>query len=142
MAIHEPRVVWMSGPHSPADYDITIFCGGDAKVAKEEWDQSSLYFQLKDGDLVVGDSGYAGEPGKIVTTKSEHSAQFRGFLARVKNQQETFHGRLKAFDILGGRFRHGRSTSQRKEIHKMAVEAVATIIQYDYENGHPPLDVI
>ena len=99
-------------------------------------------FLNQGSNLAVGDSGYAGEPGKIVTTKSEHSAQFRGFLARVKNRQETFHGRLKAFNILGGRFRHGRSTSQRKEIHKMAVEAVATIIQYDYENGHPPLDVI
>lgn len=27
------------------------------------------------------------------------------------------------------------------KLHKMAVEAVVVMIQYDYENGHPPFDV-
>ena len=65
----------------------------------------------------------------------------REFLARAKNRQETFHWRRKAFNILGHRFRHGKSTNHRMKLHKMAVEAVVVMIQYDYENGHPPFDV-
>ena len=91
--------------------------------------------------MCVGDSGYIGEPTKIVLTKDEHSSEFKSFLERAKNRQETFHSRLKSFNILGGRFRHGVNTKDRLRLHKMAVEAVAGIIQYDYENGHPPFDV-
>lgn len=48
----------------------------------------------------------------------------------------------RSFNILGQRFHHGKSTSQRMRLHKMAVEAVAGIIQFDYENGHPPFDIV
>ncbi len=74
-------------------------------------------------------------------TKDGHSSKFKEFLARAKNRQETFHWRLKSFNILGHRFRHGVSTKKRMELHKLAVWAVAGVIQYDYENGHPPFDV-
>ena len=91
--------------------------------------------------MCAGDSGYIGEPSKVVLSKDEHTPEFKEFLERVKNRQETFHWRLKAFNIIGGRFRHGKDTEHRMRLHKMAVEAVAGIIQYDYENGHPPFDV-
>ena len=70
-----------------------------------------------------------------------HAADFKEFLARCKNRQETFHWRLKAFNILGGRFRHGTSVEHRMELHRMAVDAIVGVIQYDNENGHPPFDV-
>ena len=89
----------------------------------------------------IGDSGYAGEPCKIVLTKDEHSPEFKDFLARAKNHQETFHWRLKGFNVLGHRFRHGVTTQERIRLHKMAAELVAGIVQYDYKNGHPPFDV-
>ncbi|KAL7532717.1 hypothetical protein ACHAWF_009526, partial [Thalassiosira exigua] len=132
LAIYEPRIVWISGPHKPSKHDITIFRGGDVKQDKEDWDQDALFFQLKEGDKCIGD---------IVTEKNEHSPEFKTFLSRVKNRQETFHWRLKAFNILGGRFRHGTNTEERMRLHGMAVEAVAGIVQYDYDNGHPPFDV-
>ena len=91
--------------------------------------------------MLVGDSGYLGEPTKIVVSKDEHTPEFKSFLERAKNRQETFHWRLKSFNILGGRFRHGVNTDDRLRLHKMAVEAVTGIVQYDYENGHPPFDV-
>ena len=84
----------------------------------------------------MADSGYAGEPEKIVMTQNEHPKDFKEFLARCKNRQETFHWRLKAFNILGGRFRNGISVK-----HRMAVDVIVGVIQYDYENGHPPFDV-
>ena len=74
-------------------------------------------------------------------SKDEHSGNFKTFLERAKNRQETFHWRLKAFNILGSRFCHGKNTEDRMRLHRMAVEAVAGIIQCDYENGHPPFDV-
>ena len=41
----------------------------------------------------------------------------------------------KDFGILRQRFRHGY------ELHKMVLLAVAVIVQYDMENGHPLFDV-
>ena len=107
-------------------------------------DQNALYFQLEEGDQCVADSGYAGEPEKIVMKQDEHPTDFKKFLARCKNCQETFHWhwRLKAFNILGGRFRHGISVEHRMEmeLHRMAVDVIVGGTQYDYENGHPPFD--
>lgn len=139
--MYEPRICWVNGPKEPSIHDITVFRGGDADQKEEDRDQSALYFQLEDGEKCIGDSGYNGEPEKVVVTKDEHSDEFKEFLARAKNRQETFHWRLKAFNILGHRFRHGKSPEERMRLHKMAVEAVAGIIQYDYENGHPPFDI-
>ncbi|KAL7533034.1 hypothetical protein ACHAXR_006065, partial [Thalassiosira sp. AJA248-18] len=102
LAIREPRVVWISGPHAASVHDITVFRGGDANC-QEDWNQDALYFQLEEGEKCIADSGYAGEPGKIVVTKDEHSPDFKEFMARVKNRQETFHWRLKSFNILGHR---------------------------------------
>ena len=108
----------------PSMHDITVFRGGKKEQNKSDWDHSALYFQLKDNEKCVADSGYAGEPEKIVMTKEEQSTELKEFLARCKNRQETFHWRLKAFNILGGRFRHGTSVKHRMELHRMAVDAV------------------
>ena len=74
-------------------------------------------------------------------TKDEHSSEFKEFMARAKNRHETLHTRLKSFNILGHYFRHGKNTKHRMYLHKMVVESVAGIVQYDYENGHPPFSV-
>ena len=141
LAIAEPRICWVSGPHEPSKHDITVFRGGDESTEVGNRDQGALYFQLGAGEKLVGDSGYKGEPERIVLTKDGQSSELKNFLARAKNCQETFHWRLKSFNILGHRFRHGVGTEDRMCLHKMAVEAVAGIIQYDYDNGHPPFDI-
>jgi hypothetical protein len=140
LAIDEPRVVHMRGPFAPSIHDITVFRGGDPND-EDNWDPDALYFKLEEGEKCVGDSGYAGEPAKVVVTKDEHSSEFKEFLARAKNRQETFHWRLKSFNILGHRFRHGVNTQDKMDLHKMANEAVVGIVQYDYDNGHPPFGV-
>ena len=45
---------------------MTVFRGGKEEDGKENWDQEALYFKIKKGDRIVGDSGYEGEPSKIV----------------------------------------------------------------------------
>ena len=111
----------MRGPFIPSMHDITVFRGGEKEVRIEDRDQSALYFQIGGDERFIGDSGYSGEPSKVVTTKDEQSSEFKEFLARAKNRQETFHTRLKSFSVLGTRFRHGVDPDDRMRLHKMAV---------------------
>ena len=71
----------------------------------------------------------------------EHDADVKEFFARAKSRQETFNTRLKFHNILGGRFRHGKGSNQKMEIHKTCFEAVCVLVQYDLENGHPLMEI-
>jgi hypothetical protein len=42
-------------------HDITIFRGGEKEVEEANWDRKAVYFKLKDGERMIGDSGYNGE---------------------------------------------------------------------------------
>ena len=138
-AIHESRIVWINGPFPASVHDINIFRGGDAGDEKN-WDKSALRFKLRDGEKCIADSGYGGDD-KCVVVKYEHSSEFKEFAARAKNRQEVVNWRLKTWNILRQRFRHGVGTNDRMRLHKMAVMAVAGIVQYDFENGHPLFEV-
>ena len=122
-------------------HDITKFRGGELDQDKGDWNQDALYFQIDEDEKFVGDSGYNGKPSKVVVTKDEHSSEFKEFLARSKNRHETFHWRLKSWYILGNCFRHGVSTEDRMRCHAIVANTIAGIVQYDYENGHPPFTV-
>ena len=74
---------------------MTVFCGGKEEDKKENWDHDALYFKIRQGDQIVGDSGYEGKPSKIVLMRDEHSKNFKKFLARVASRQETFFKGLK-----------------------------------------------
>ncbi len=120
---------------------MTVFQGGKEEDKKENWDQKALYFLIKQGDQIVGDSGYEGKPSKIVVMRDEHSKKFKEFLARFTSHQETFFKGLKDWKILRDCFAYGNTTKERMKLHKMAVKAIAVICQYDYKNGNPPLKV-
>jgi len=142
LAIGEPKVAWVNVPFLPGiEQDITAFQGGTVEDGKKKWNRSSLYFKLPKGKRVIADGGLLGEPSKILVKSPDHPKEMRDYIGRVLARQESFHTRLKNFNILGQRFRHGASTQHKMDLHKMAVESVAVIIQYDYENGHPPFDV-
>ena len=140
LALEEPRIVHASGPFVPSTADITAFRGGTVKD-KKNWDKDSLYFQLPEGKMIVADGGLNGEPSKITTSSPEHPKEMRLWIGNALARQETMHTRLKNFNILGHRFRHGKSTREKMKLHQMAVDAVCVIIQYDYENGHPPFEL-
>ena len=141
LSLTKPKQVWLRGPKPAATDDITFFRGGKKDQNKEDWDKSALYAQIPDNKRAIADNGYKGEPDKILITKDEHSSSMKKFIGRVKARQETLHTRLKSFQILQLRFRHGNTTKRRLELHRMAVESVCIIIQYDWENGCPPMDV-
>ncbi len=73
--------------------------------------------------------------------RDEHTQKYKKFLARVCSCQETFFKGLKDWRILRHHFAYGKGTKERTEMHKMVVEAISVICQYDYENGHPPFEV-
>ena len=139
--ISEGRLVSLRGPFEAGMHDITVFRGGNEEDKKENWDQEALYFNIKQGDQIVGGSGYEGEPSKIVVMRDEHSKGFKKILARISSRQETFFKGLKDWKILRERFAYGSTTQERMKLHKMAVKAIAVIRQYDYENGHSPFEV-
>jgi hypothetical protein len=134
VALRRDALVWMRGPFYASIHDINIFRGGKANE-KKHWDKKSLYHKLPKGTKAIGDSGYAGEPTKITIAKQQHTEEFREFISRAKCRQEAFHSRLKFFNVLTHRFRHG------VEKHQMCVEAVAVVVQYNMENGHPLMDL-
>jgi len=90
---------------------------------------------------MIGDSGYNGEPNKITVWEDEHAKGLKKFIGRVCARQETFFKGLKDWKILRDRFAYGKTTKERMKLHKMVVEAIAVICQYNYENGHPPFEV-
>ena len=90
--------------------------------------------QIPEVKKVLADSGLKGSD-KASTRMPGNSHRVKHFRARVQGRQETLFKRFKDFGILRQRFRHGY------ELHKMVLDAVAVIVQYDMENGHPLFDV-
>ncbi|KAL3779952.1 hypothetical protein HJC23_008206 [Cyclotella cryptica] len=141
VAIHSPRIVWSNGPFPASVHDITVFRGGVVGQNLSEWDQDALYNQLPHGVKCVGDSGYGGEPNKILVKKREHSPEFQRFIERALSRHESVNKRIKDFKIMRNRFRYGKSTEGRMNLHKTVFQAILVIIQVEFENGQPPFDV-
>lgn len=139
--MEEPRIVGAIGNVPAAVSDITFFRGGKVEEGVENWDKDALYFKVPDGKRLISDGGLAGEPSKITCASSLHPKDMQDYISKAKARQETLHTRLKSFNILGNRFRHGKNTKHKMELHKMVVDAICVGVQYDYENGHPPFDM-
>lgn len=85
----------------------------------------SLKAKIPEGKLGIADGGLKGEPDKLAISRNDHSAEVKKFFGRVKARQETFNGRIKSFNILENRFRHGFTQ------HKQCFESVCILVQYD-----------
>lgn len=89
---------------------------------------------IPEGKKVLADSGLKGSE-KASTRMPGNSHKMKHFRSRAQGRQETLFFRFKVFSILRERFRHSYS------LHKMVLDDVAVIVQYDMENGHPLFDV-
>ena len=56
-------------------------------------------------------------------------------VTRMKSMQETCFKRFKDFKVLNDSFRHGKNTDDKLAKIKSSFEAVAVLLQYDFENG-------
>lgn len=108
------------------------FNGGKKKDKQKN--PNCLANQIPAGKKVLADSGLKGS-AKASTRKASNSHEMKHFRARAQGRQETLFKRFKDFGILRQRFRHGL------DLHRMVLDAVAVIVQYDMENGHPLFDV-
>lgn len=117
LLIHKPKLVWVKGPTPPGLFnDVSVF-------------RQELKNKIPPGKKVVADEGYRGEP-EIISCRNElDPREIAEFKERVMSRHETFNQRLKNFNCLSTRFRHG------VESHKAAFEAVCAIIMYEIENG-------
>ena len=102
-------------------------------------EQEVPLFQLPEGKQVIADGGLVGEPTKITIASKLLPKELQDCVKLAKARQETLHTGFKHYNILGHRFCHGQNTQEKLKLHKMAVEAISTITQYDFENGHPLL---
>lgn len=83
------------------------------------------------------DAAFASVPSKLTVSRSAHSDEMKEFISRAKARVESFNGRMKRFRVLSTRFRHGKGTKQKMELHKACAEAVCVIVHYGMENGSP-----
>ena len=96
---------------------------------------------MPEGKRVIADGGLAGEATKITIATKSQPKELKDYIKLAKARQETLHTGFKSYNILSHRFRHGKNTKEKLKLHEMAVEAISTITQYDFENGHPPFDM-
>eukprot|EP00984_Skeletonema_dohrnii_P031746 scaffold24661_cov71-Skeletonema_dohrnii-CCMP3373.AAC.2 len=96
-------------------------------------DKNAFIFHIPPGKKGVGDSD-SGEPSKIITTRNGQSVELKKWLGRVKSRQETFFSRVKSFNVMKNRFRHGkRGTKDKMNRHKLCFESVVVLLAYDIE---------
>ena len=112
--------------------ESVTFNGGRKKDKQK--DPNCLANKIPDGKKVLADSGLKGSE-KASTRVAGNSHKMKHFRKRAQGRQESLFKRFKTFGILEQRFRHDY------ELHKMVLDAVAVIVQYDMENGHPLFDV-
>ncbi|KAL3790332.1 hypothetical protein ACHAWO_001000 [Cyclotella atomus] len=121
----------MEGPIPCGVNDISMYKGGFDGSVK---DKGALYYKVKD-------SGFVGVPKQLTTTRYAHSKEMKELIARAKARQESFNSRMSRFNVLKSRFRHGKGTQKRLDLHKSCTEAVCVIVHYGMENGSPLFEV-
>lgn len=126
MCISTGNFVWVNGPFPAAYSDLQIF-------------RKDLIDEMGEGEKVVADQGYNGEKDYIVTSKYLRKMGELGQLDdyfKVRARHECGNRRLKVWNILGHRFRHGLHK------HGMVFRAVAVIEQLKMDNGSPMFPVV
>jgi hypothetical protein len=127
IAIRSNKLVWINGPFPAGQNDISIYRKPNGLKSK-----------IPANKRVIGDEGYKGEPGQISIRNPFDTPAIRDLKHRAKARHETFNARIKNFQILDQRFRHGNTpTKTVLENHKAVFEAVCVVVQFEMENGHP-----
>lgn len=131
----------MQGPYKAGStHDKTLFCGGTKEDGMANWDRSASYFKYKNGQKTIGDSAYDGIPEVATVSRTGQSLQVRQFINRAKARGESYHSRLTNFGVLTTSFRHGSSTENKMDLHKMCAEAISVIVQFDMKY-HPLMEM-
>ena len=90
--LHRPAICWVSGPWPAGNFsDLRIF-------------RQDMKDALDVGEYVIADGTYADEKC-LQPPRSTHSAYSQ--LSQIRARHENVNGRLKIFNVLNLKFRHG-----------------------------------
>lgn len=115
--IHSNNIVWINGPFEAGKTDLVIFN-----------EDNGLKTKIPSNYRIIGDMGYAGEPGIVSVKNNFDTDAVKLFKRRARARQENLNSILKHFAILSGRYRH------TLDDHQMVFQAVCVIVQYKLEN--------
>lgn len=115
--INSNNIVWVNGPFKAGNTDLVMFQA-----------PNGLKSMIPPNYRIIGDMGYAGEPGIISTKNHFDTDAVKLFKRRARARHENLNSFVKHFSILSGRYRHALVN------HKMVFEAVCVIVQYKLEN--------
>lgn len=125
ISIFENKVVFAAGPYPAGVNDITVFRKHLMGKVLDSRKESGVKHR------VIGDKGYRGESEILSVPTSHDTEEVRDFKGRAMSRQETFNARMKVFNCLDERFRHGIKK------HRRCFNAVLVICQLQMENGSP-----
>jgi hypothetical protein len=131
MALHlyECRIIHIRGPGKGGKNDKTTF--------REE-----LMGKIPAGSKGIADNGYIADDlrDSLAFSNNRLPRHIRKLYQRAKARHETLYSRMKSFRVLAQKFRC-KHYSDRDTKHKTCFEAVAVIVQYQFENGAPLFSV-
>lgn len=124
LSVFRSRCVHIEGPFKGGVPDLDMFR------------ETGLIERLKQsGKLVSADRGfrskYVDERNVFTLPDYMDSKELHSFKSRSRLRQETFNRRLKHFESMSSTFKNGFVK------HGVALRAVATIVQYQMDNGSP-----
>ena len=122
--------------HSAKCVDIYGPCRG-GMGDKEMLARSGVLRKLKHNKVAIVDRGYIDKKKSVkLSWPNPHDAkEVNNFKSRARLRHESFNGRMSFFDSLSQEFRH------TEEQHGIVFKAVATIVQYQMNNGSPLFEV-
>ena len=129
LSLWESKIVWVKGPAKASQHDITTFRD------KKNTPSQGLKQKTPKGKRGIADKAYRGEKKILSVPNSHDPPDLRKFKSRSRARQEALNARIKVFNVLNNRFRHGI------EKHQIVFEAVCVIVQYQFDNGSPLFDV-
>jgi hypothetical protein len=121
LRLNKPELVWVFGPIPPGKYN-------DCATFKLKLMQQFPFWKR-----AVGDDGYRGLDEFISLRNEFDPPELATFKERAMARHENFNQRLKKWQVLTKRFRHGVGN------HKTAFRAVCAITLYEIGNGSTSL---
>jgi hypothetical protein len=121
ISVHTAQCVGIYGPVRGGVSDKTMLTA------------SGVLQKLKKGKLAIVDGGYKDKriADKLSWPNPHDAPEVHNFKSRARLRHETFNGRIQFFKILCDVFRHPGKK------HKVVMEAVCVIVQYQMDNGSP-----
>lgn len=128
--VYHSRIVHIRGPFPAGKSDKAVF-------------MEELMAKIPPGSKGIADNGYRSKEDMmeayLAFPNSYAPKALRKFMGRSRSRHESLYARMKNFEVLKQTFRSKHA--DRDARHKACFEAIAVILQFQFENGHPLMSV-